>query len=163
METTIEPKWMSLGIEAEGGHPAMVNLNQVIMVQDNSDGEAEALFTNGMKLNLGGSTREFYEAISEENSNSKWTKQDLLTRFKAGFETSVVDKAHDYEMWRVNRSLTKTNELHLLLDDPLGTMGAVSSWSTSATDIVSDQILRKIGDLPIEVWLGDVKIKEAAE
>lgn len=41
METTIEPKWMSLGIEAEGGHPAMVNLNQVIMVQDNSDGEAD--------------------------------------------------------------------------------------------------------------------------
>ncbi|WP_461243732.1 hypothetical protein [Secundilactobacillus muriivasis] len=67
METTIEPKWMSLGIEAEGGHPAMVNLNQVIMVQDNSDGEAEAFFTNGMKLNLGGSTRAFYKAISDES------------------------------------------------------------------------------------------------
>lgn len=149
--TTIEPQW---GLTEDG--KALVNINQIVYVADNEDGLAVIHYVDGSQSTSTVSTRSFYNTIAE---NSQWTKQDLLTRYKAGFETSG---RFDKEKWRVDRYKTRDGELHLVVDNA-DKYTEVSDWGTDMIEYYRGEILPQLGDLPIEVWLGDVKIKEATE
>lgn len=157
--TTIEPRRVLYGTPPN----LMINLSQIACVQNDEEGHAVVYLTSGKTVTATqNSVDDFWKLIGGD-SEPYYTKQELLTRFKAGFETHLID-GFDTEMWRVNQSLTRDDELHLMLDaGPYDMTRVISDWNTDNFDIISDQILRKIGDLPIEVWLGDVKIKEAAE
>lgn len=157
--TAIEPRWISFG---EPVH-LLINLNQIDYVENDNDGMAVVHLISGNVLESSYmTTLEFIKAITEKGEpEPHYTKQDLLTRFKAGFETQLIE-GFDTEMWRVDQSLTQDDELHLVMDDgPYDMTPKISDWNTDNLEIIKNQILRKIGDLPIGVWLGDVKIKEA--
>ena len=157
--TTIEPRWIAYGTPMN----LIINFSQIACVQNDEEGHAVVYLNSGKTITATqNTTADFWKFIGGE-IEPHYTKQDLLTRFKAGFETHLID-GFDTEMCRVDRSLTRDDELHLLLDTgPYDMTPMISDWNTDNLDIISNQILQKIGDLPIEVWLGDVKIKEAAE
>jgi hypothetical protein len=62
----------------------------------------------------------------------------------------------------VDRYKTRDGELHLVVDNA-DKYTEVSDWGTDMIEYYRGEILPQLGDLPIDVWLGDVKIKEAVE
>lgn len=153
--TAIEPTWVLYGTPPN----LMINMNQIACVQDDKEGHVVVYLNSGKTITATQSSVADFWKVMGGKVEPHYTKQDLLTRFKAGFETKVDDRL---EKWRVDQNLTVDDELHLVVDDWMFRR-PVSDWPTDFVEARSSSILRKIGDLPIEVWLGDVKIKEAAE
>lgn len=153
--TTIEPNWIAYGTPMN----LMLNLSQIACVQNDKEGHAVVYLNSGKTVTATqSSVADFWKVLGGE-VEPHYTKQDLLTRFKAGFETSG---RFDEEKWRVDRYKTRDGELHLVIDNA-DKYTEVSDWGADMIEYYRGEILPQLGDLPIEVWLGDVKIKEAAK